>query len=383
VNLKYCGEKVCKFMFPYFIPEQETRANIHLRSLTYLARTLNRIMVLPNVGKSRMNCCAPFSFEFYYDLEKMREMFPDIKFMTQQTFKDWTKELLIKPDTLHTWIIQDGRNDSYSVRDHEKMAVEPGLHYGENLLNELCLNQFDLNISEYNEFHTGIKRLRNLENLMANFLTENLKDKKSPVILIRNRSPKRMLPYINKPIPYAPHIIKQALELKNKLQPYFCIHWRMEQGISKKMPKCAKNLINTINQLKNSENINNVYLATDYPISGGKSASGTFHKVENNHRKAIQMLNRTLEFKTWISLNAFEDFRNDERYASEFNSSGIHGILDKLTCIQANYFLSGPKKCCRVSSTYTKLIGKERQNLIKNGDKNIRNVITRWAPLKD
>ena len=137
-------------MFPYFIPEQETRANLHLRSLTYLAQSLNRIMVLPNVGNSRMNCCAPFSFEFYYDLEKMRDMFPDIKFMTQQTFKDWTKELLIKPDTLHTWFIEDGRNDSYSVRDHEKMAIEPSLHYGKNILNKLCLNQFDLNISEYN-----------------------------------------------------------------------------------------------------------------------------------------------------------------------------------------------------------------------------------------
>src|SRR6266480_1784273 len=68
INLKYCGEKLCNFIFSYFVPEQETRANVHLRSLTYLARSLNRIMVLPNVGNSRMNCCAPFSFEFYYDL---------------------------------------------------------------------------------------------------------------------------------------------------------------------------------------------------------------------------------------------------------------------------------------------------------------------------
>ncbi|PKC10611.1 hypothetical protein RhiirA5_355295, partial [Rhizophagus irregularis] len=62
----------------------------------------------------------------------MKKMFPSIKFMTQQTFKEWTKELLIKPDTLHTWFIEDGRNDSYSIRDHNQMAVEPGVRYEKN-----------------------------------------------------------------------------------------------------------------------------------------------------------------------------------------------------------------------------------------------------------
>ncbi|RIA95675.1 hypothetical protein C1645_860873, partial [Glomus cerebriforme] len=372
-------EKICNFIFPYFIPEQETRANLHLRSLTYLARSLNRIMVLPNVANSRMNCCAPFPFEFYYDLEEMKKMFLGVKFMTQQTFKEWTKELLIKPDTLHTWFIEDGRNNSYSIRDHEQMAIEPSEHYKKNLLHKLCLDQFDLKISDYVEFHTGGNRLENIEYKMSNFFTENLKDKKSPVILIRNRSRRQMFPLIEEPIPFAPHIMKQAFDLKNKLQSYYCIHWRMEQGIPEKMPKCAEQLIKTINHLKETEGINNVYLATDYPILGGNSASDTFHKVGKYHRIAMQMLNSTINLNTWVSLNAFEELRNDEKYASEFNSSGIHGILDKLTCIQADYFISGPINCCRINSTYTSLIGEARQALIDSGNKRIRNVITKWG----
>ncbi|CAB4479316.1 uncharacterized protein OCT59_027749 [Rhizophagus irregularis] len=379
VNLKYCGEKTCNFMFPYFIPEQETRANLHFRSLTFLAESLNRIMVLPNVGNSRIDCCTKFPFEFYYDLEKMKKMFPSIKFMTQQTFKEWTKELLIKPDTLHTWFIEDGRNDSYSIRDHNQMAVEPGVRYEKNLLSKLCINQFDLKISDYMEFHTGIGHVNDFEHKMFNFFTENLKDIKSPVILIRNRSRRQMFPLIEEQIPFAPHIIKQADEIVNKLQSYYCIHWRMEQGILEKMPKCAENLIETINYLKMTEEINNVYLATDYPISGGKSASDTFYSVRKEHRIAIQMLNSTLNFNTWVSLNAFKEFRNDKKYDSEFSSSGIHGILDKLVCIQSDYFLSGPKDCCRIRSTYTRLISEERKDLIDNGDKRIRNVITRWG----
>jgi hypothetical protein len=378
INLKYCGEKTCRFMFPYFIPEQETRANLHIRSLTFLAESLNRIMILPNVGNSRLNCCAKFPFEFYYDLEKMKEMFPNIKFMTQETFKEWTKELLIKPDTLHTWFIEDGRNDSYSIRDHDQIAVEPGVRYEKKILYKLCIDQFDLKISDYLEFHTGRGHIKNLEHKMFNFFTENLKDIKSPVILIRNRSRKQMFPLIEEPIPFAPHIIKQAIEIRNKLQPYFCIHWRMEQGILEKMPKCAEKLIKTINKLKVTEGINNIYLATDYPLLGGKSASDTFYSIRKEHRIAIQMLNSTFDINTWVSLNAFKNFRNDKRYDSEFISSGIHGILDKLTCIQSDYFISGPKDCCRIRSTYTKLIGEARKNLIDGGDTRIRNTITRW-----
>ncbi|GES82136.1 hypothetical protein GLOIN_2v1470381 [Rhizophagus clarus] len=381
INLKYCGEKTCRFMFPYFIPEQETRANIHIRSLTYLAESLNRIMVLPNVGNSRMNCCAKYPFEFYYDLDKMKEMFPRVKFMTQQTFKDWTKELLIKPDTLHTWFIEDGRNDSYSIRDHNKMAVEPGVHYGKKILYKLCVDQFDLNIIDYLEFHTGIGYVKDFEYKMFNFFTENLQDIKSPVILIRNRSRRQMFPLIEEPIPFAPHIMKQAIEIRNKLQPYYCIHWRMEQGRLEKMPKCAEKLIETINHLKTTEGINNIYLATDYPISGGTSASDTFYYIKKEHRLAIQMLNSTFDLKTWVSLNAFKEFREDKNYNSEFKGSGIHGILDKLICIQSDYFISGPKDCCRIRSTYTKLIGEARKNLIDKGDKRLRNVITRWTRL--
>jgi hypothetical protein len=379
INLKYCGEKICKFMFPYFIHEQETRANLHIRSLTFLAESLNRIMVLPNVGNSRLNCCAKFSFEFYYDLEKMKVMFPNIKFMTQETFKEWTKELLIKPDTLHTWLIEDGREGSYPpIKVHDYIAIDQGKNYENDLLHDLCLDQFDLNISDYIEFHSGKKYIRDFKYKMFDFLTKNLINRKSSVILIRNRCRKQMFPLIEEPIPFASHILKQANEIRSKLQPYYCIHWRMEQGIPKKMPNCAKELIKMINNLKIKVGINNVYLATDYPISGGKSASDTFNGIEKYHKLAIQMLNSTFNINTWISLNAFKEFRNDKNYDSEFISSGIHGILDKLTCIQSDYFISGPKDCCRIRSSYTKLIGDARKNLIESGDTRIRNTITRW-----
>ncbi|CAG8770806.1 21244_t:CDS:2, partial [Gigaspora rosea] len=49
INMKYCQEKTCKFVFPYYHPEQETRANIHTRIYTQLARSLNRTIVLSNV----------------------------------------------------------------------------------------------------------------------------------------------------------------------------------------------------------------------------------------------------------------------------------------------------------------------------------------------
>jgi len=340
-------------------------------------------MVLTNVVNSKIHSCGSFPFDFYYNLEKTKEMFPDVKFMSQQTFKEWTKELLIKPDTFHTWLIEDGRGDiPIPVEFTEPMAALPSVQLNKTFLSETCLDQFDLKISNYTEIHSGTKihftRVFNESeaNEMTNFVAENLKTE-SPVLLIHNFCLKQLFPLIEEPIPYASHIIKQAAKLRDELHPYYCIHWRMEQGVPEEMPRCAKKLIKTINLLNKTESINKVYLATDYPISGGLPASGSFLNLGQYHRAAIHILNSTIDYNTWVSLNAFKELRNDIKYAKEFSGSGVHGILDKLMCIHSDYFLSGPKNCCRILSTFTRLIVKERKQLLSIGT-DLRNDITRW-----
>ncbi|KAJ3511529.1 hypothetical protein NMY22_g15619 [Coprinellus aureogranulatus] len=60
--------RACRFLFPLRMAEQESKSRIHFTQVAQLARRLNRILVLPNVGKSRMGACYRYPFETYYDL---------------------------------------------------------------------------------------------------------------------------------------------------------------------------------------------------------------------------------------------------------------------------------------------------------------------------
>ncbi|CAG8618838.1 2573_t:CDS:2, partial [Cetraspora pellucida] len=373
INIKYCQEKICKFLFPHFHPEQETRANIHTRLYTQLARSLNRTLVLVNVGNSRVRACSLYRFDFYYDIKAFQKRYPDIRFITQDKFFEWTKERKIRPIAQHSWMIQDGRNDSLSVREKKTMGVDEGVKFGSKRIKSFCLDVFDLNITNYKEFHTGIGKL-DCE-VMLNFVTNTLKTPEYEVIMILNKSPKEMFPQITKAIPYSPYIIKESKKIIKKLKPYIAIHWRMEQAQPELMPECARRLVKTLKDVQKQYGIKNVYFATDFPLNGGKPQSQTFYVISNFHKEAIKILGLNdssvnsfdssdhITFNTWVSMGAFSQIRDDPKYESEFKGSGIHGILDKLVCINAKYFLKGPGGCARTTSTFTRIVVEEREKV--------------------
>ncbi|CAG8816405.1 14415_t:CDS:2, partial [Cetraspora pellucida] len=352
INIKYCQEKTCKFLFPYSLVEQETRANIHIRLYTQLTRTLNRILVLPNVGNSKIRACSLYPFDFYYDLKAFQEDYPDIRFITQNEFFEWTKERKIQPIAQHSSMIQDGLNKSFSSKQSMTMRVNESDKFGSK------------------------RKKKTYREAMLKLVTNTLKipsiTGEYEAIMILDTSPAEIFPNIPKVIPYSPYIIEESKKILNKLMPYIAVHWRMERGQSELMPKCANELVKTLKKVQNQYGIKNVYLATDFPLNGGNPQSLTFHNISSFHKKAIEILGLDgrfinssdyIKFDTWISMDAFSQIRNDPKYETEFKGAGIHGILDKIVCINAKYFLRSPKGCGRISSTFTKAISIERQKL--------------------
>ncbi|CAG8610536.1 8534_t:CDS:1, partial [Scutellospora calospora] len=123
INMKYCQEKTCNFMFPYFHPEQETRANLHVRMYIELARAINRTIVLSNIGNSRIRVCKPYTFDFYFDVQALQEQYPDVRFITQDKFLEWTKERKTRPIAQHSLMIEDGRNYTANLCLQEKETM--------------------------------------------------------------------------------------------------------------------------------------------------------------------------------------------------------------------------------------------------------------------
>ncbi|GAA6061901.1 hypothetical protein JCM10212_004719 [Sporobolomyces blumeae] len=63
------------YLFPVRIAEQESKAQQHLHQLSLLAISLNRTLILPNVGGSRLHACQPFPFAFHYDIDGWRQRY--------------------------------------------------------------------------------------------------------------------------------------------------------------------------------------------------------------------------------------------------------------------------------------------------------------------
>ncbi|KDQ52764.1 hypothetical protein JAAARDRAFT_81001 [Jaapia argillacea MUCL 33604] len=61
----------CRFLLPSYIPEQLSKSHLHLTQLILLSRLLNRTLVFPNVGRSRMGACARWEGGMYWDVEKV------------------------------------------------------------------------------------------------------------------------------------------------------------------------------------------------------------------------------------------------------------------------------------------------------------------------
>src|SRR6185436_17985642 len=92
------------------------------------------------------------------------------------------------------------------------------------------------------------------------------------------------------PLRYAERLIKHAKTAATLLYPYVAIHWRMETAKPSRLFKCSQNLVDYIKHIKKKTGIANVYVASDYPIDGGRQHSGTFHKLTEDHHRAANEL---------------------------------------------------------------------------------------------
>ncbi|CAG8445541.1 7063_t:CDS:2 [Acaulospora colombiana] len=96
----------------------------------------------------------------------------------------------------------------------------------------------------------------------------------------------------------------------------------MERAKIDLLQNCALSLVKAVDSLKEAHGIQNVYLATDYPVGGGKTQSSTFHLLTEDHHKAMDIVNSSLNVKTWVSMDIFSNIRKNELVDKEFTGAG-------------------------------------------------------------
>ncbi|GAA6018108.1 hypothetical protein JCM11491_003320 [Sporobolomyces phaffii] len=114
------------YLFPVRIAEQESKATQHLHQLALLAISLNRTLVLPNVGGSRLHSCHLFPFAFHYDVEAWLDRFEGkLAAVSQEEWLEAT-ELHQKSYSAHSINLMEGKKAAVrSIEDDEDARESP------------------------------------------------------------------------------------------------------------------------------------------------------------------------------------------------------------------------------------------------------------------
>ncbi|GAA5858438.1 hypothetical protein JCM8547_007310 [Rhodosporidiobolus lusitaniae] len=345
----------CQFLVPAWLGEQETKAQQHLYQLGLLAVALNRTLVLPNVSKSRLGTCYKNPFDFYYSSDSLAAL--GIPTISQDDFVAWTLQREPPPSAQVVSMVNakatytagaieiDSSSDPNLVpakpsrnlclrsprtrldfTGHSPLAIFPpeGFHknedkrlgFGESVINTLRSRSVGSKSSRASSSRRATYSLPDVlafnYELRFPILSPSLAASFSSLASFPSSSPSTGLPEPSpfSHFPYADTWTSLGSHLAASLSPFVAIHWRTETLTPSNLAPCASSLLHKLLQLKEKHpSLENVYLATDYPIEaldpsfgsdedGGAAVahSGTFAKVvTEQHHAAMRRFLRDFE----------------------------------------------------------------------------------------
>jgi hypothetical protein len=327
-DFSICGADACRFILPLRIAEQESKARLHFLQILELAGSLNRIVVLPNVGKSRMGVCYRWNFDKYYDAEALRTRLDDgrIRVIDMETFRLWVATRPIKPNaqtisinfkplaslsSSETLFFENGitvkveqdqdPSDPRHIRclnlkfprlglqAYLPLSIHPSKSlkskpFGTRIVD--ALSREDVQISSFRDgdaaqvdiIDDGRPSLEEEENDQGEE-QDYLGHLSDPEVLILNydlRHPAFATSKISPPpLPYARNLTTLATNLLAPFEPadYLVIHWRMETVPPNILARCAHSLVRTLVGLLQAQDVEDdvtsnyktVWFASDYP----------------------------------------------------------------------------------------------------------------------
>ncbi|KAJ7614104.1 hypothetical protein FB45DRAFT_842644 [Roridomyces roridus] len=429
VNLDACGgnAKHCRFLLPLRVFEQESKARIHFMDLLQIAQKLDRILVLPNVGKSRMGACYKSDFEMYYDLERLTAGL-DVPhtFVKQHVFRRWANAA--KPSAQLVFVSADSPpNKDPPLFQNDDLTARVGAPDNQLDLLPACYAKFHaLRLDRHAPLHIDTKEalqtfpihesiltaLTRPELQAAAFIRSTESETPSdPTVLVvtwdlRSRifPPNPALPRLH----YSPRLHDLAAFFAPPA-PYAMVHWRMETVSPAALPDCAHALVDTLSRLGSSsdESIRRLWFASDYPYAvhrralpgvdysstsqseDVKAKSGTFRDLGPLHAEAVGILGDALaeggELESWEVAELTEARLAAIDYTvvgqgrwpvEELEDSGVRGILDKIIGMKAALFVSGGEGCAR-SSSFTRQIVSERRARFRANE--VQNLVERFG----
>ncbi|ORY57100.1 hypothetical protein BCR35DRAFT_335344 [Leucosporidium creatinivorum] len=408
----FCKTRSCSFLFPVRIGEQETKAQQHLYQLGLLARSLDRILVLPRSRKSRFGACLLHPFDHYYEDDALEKL--GISTVLQWEWEEWSAKRREREVQLVRFATaKDGMEGMSGMKMGEKEREDA---WGKMMcMREQAVSLGDrrIDIQVSTKPWTSPERRDDFARLVMAGLAEE--KHQSTLIVDYNLRYPFLAPSIvtsaPAPLPFSffplqSHYTKLASSLTSQLGSFIAIHWRIETLPLDRLPACASSLVDHLVQLKRSNpSLSTVYLATDYPIdslisgrhAGNEAHSGTFTKsLSSGHEKTMRRFLKQFDSaakEVGLSLTTFareaeklgRDVGSDlelladtanppsplqnSTLATLLRDSATSSIVDLLIAQQADVFLAGlptnartsTRGCGKASSFTTRIVDARRE----------------------
>ncbi|KAK7006181.1 hypothetical protein R3P38DRAFT_3601854 [Favolaschia claudopus] len=398
-----CDSRPCRFLLPLRIGEQESKARIHFVEILQLAQRLDRILVLPNVGKSRIGACFKFGFESYYDLEKLtQDLLPAAVTVKMDVFRRWVNhahapsaQMVFLSAKEESQSDVDFFNDDMSIRLYDKADSLPQCVSRFSSLRTDAHAQLHIHLMPHTHGHPiNASILDALTRPAIQIAAASSPTSTDPDVLVVSWDLRhRIFPVtLSSPIlHYSPRLHALATALAPP-SGYVMVHWRMESVPPANLPQCAHALVNTLTRLPASDT-RTIWFASDYPqpIHGtAKTKSGTFRDVGPLHARAVGIFRDAFaeggKLAGWevVELTdetmAMATLEADTEWDAEFlEDAGVRAIVDKIIGVQATLFVSGTPQCSRTSSFTAQVIDGRRAIIALGGER--QKVLSGELPL--
>ena len=323
VDAQFCNGRPCRFLFPLWIGEQESRGRMHLMQVVHLAAALNRTLVLPNVGKSRIGGCGKWPFDAYYDVPSFARQVQDTlgvyqKMVPMDDFKTW---LDMRPDSPTAHMIFLDENTTAIVRDPLESTLISREEFIDvyadtmpldledtRLKNARCLQRKFQRLDLDTRYPVSVRLatgdppstvtpgtqlaaiLQREDVSQASFrhtsrsapsLQEVLTSETAPTVdALPNEAEVLLIHWDLRHFPFPTTATSQSLNYSSNIhrlaekltamhQPYIAVHWRMETVVPTLLPDCAEALVDTLSILLADPTlgagVRSIWLATDLP----------------------------------------------------------------------------------------------------------------------
>jgi len=373
----------CRFLLPLRVAEQESKARIHFSQIAHLAKLLNRTLVLPNVGKSKIGACHKWSFDTYYELDDLSGSggTNHDSLVSMSDFKVWlegrnqpqhiSSQLVSTTPSLPLQIGSKGAIYSdngisiHKVDLHEDWRSEfPGCLLSK--FQSLAFEEQHIFVSVDNSAdRTSFEPVGlSIAHALSSALSKDPSSEEAQVLLLNWDLRHPVFPTLPQ-LTYS----RKMVDIANQLaptNPYLVVHWRMETIDPAVLADCVTALVDVLSSLLHDEsvahNVSTVWFASDYPYPIARrtdtqprpalvAKSGTFRDFEIRHEEAVEILRKAFDqhndLEGWKLTDIAEALENQRMETELLHDSGVLAILDKMISTKANLFVSGSKRCGR------------------------------------